>query len=224
MLWRACKGYTIVTYAELDEALEDPETVSARQRRAGAAALSLQSPGSACARTHQPFACIRRPLCEYPKMLLPHNTEPHSSPHPISGSGSSVSKAHSAGLRAPSICTPLYPQTQRLNSAQPVLVGVLAILFLPLGFSSPCHSVTPASPAPSHPSIQPTLPGRLTLRIVPWLPAEAPSQWWLEPGQSLSVLLTSFCLGLERLPSPSLLLCGLSFAPVFPLVFHFLNT
>nr|AAP92640.1 Cc1-3 [Rattus norvegicus] len=26
MLWRACKGYTIVTYAELDEALEDPET------------------------------------------------------------------------------------------------------------------------------------------------------------------------------------------------------
>ncbi|KAH0502286.1 V-type proton ATPase 116 kDa subunit a isoform 2 [Microtus ochrogaster] len=26
MLWRACKGYTIVTYAELDESLEDPET------------------------------------------------------------------------------------------------------------------------------------------------------------------------------------------------------
>ncbi|XP_036132258.1 V-type proton ATPase 116 kDa subunit a2 isoform X3 [Molossus molossus] len=26
MLWRVCKGYTIVTYAELDEALEDPET------------------------------------------------------------------------------------------------------------------------------------------------------------------------------------------------------
>lgn len=28
MLWRVCKGYTIVTYAELDEPLEDPETVS----------------------------------------------------------------------------------------------------------------------------------------------------------------------------------------------------
>ncbi|ELK26418.1 V-type proton ATPase 116 kDa subunit a isoform 2, partial [Myotis davidii] len=26
MLWRVCKGYTIVTYAELDESLEDPET------------------------------------------------------------------------------------------------------------------------------------------------------------------------------------------------------
>uniref|UniRef100_F7CP46 V-type proton ATPase subunit a n=1 Tax=Ornithorhynchus anatinus TaxID=9258 RepID=F7CP46_ORNAN len=26
MLWRVCKGYTIVTYAELDECLEDPET------------------------------------------------------------------------------------------------------------------------------------------------------------------------------------------------------
>uniref|UniRef100_A0A8C0KQQ2 V-type proton ATPase subunit a n=1 Tax=Canis lupus dingo TaxID=286419 RepID=A0A8C0KQQ2_CANLU len=26
MLWRVCKGYTIVTYAELDEPLEDPET------------------------------------------------------------------------------------------------------------------------------------------------------------------------------------------------------
>lgn len=33
MLWRACKGYTIVTYAELDECLEDPETVSACQRQ-----------------------------------------------------------------------------------------------------------------------------------------------------------------------------------------------
>lgn len=30
MLWRVCKGYTIVTYAELDESLEDPETVSKR--------------------------------------------------------------------------------------------------------------------------------------------------------------------------------------------------
>lgn len=28
MLWRVCKGYTILTYAELDEPLEDPETVS----------------------------------------------------------------------------------------------------------------------------------------------------------------------------------------------------
>lgn len=28
MLWRACKGYTILTYAELDECLEDPDTVS----------------------------------------------------------------------------------------------------------------------------------------------------------------------------------------------------
>lgn len=27
MLWRVCKGYTIVTYAELGEPLEDPETV-----------------------------------------------------------------------------------------------------------------------------------------------------------------------------------------------------
>ncbi|KAL4701250.1 hypothetical protein H8959_015254 [Pygathrix nigripes] len=27
MLWRVCKGYTIVSYAELDESLEDPETV-----------------------------------------------------------------------------------------------------------------------------------------------------------------------------------------------------
>ncbi|XP_036163266.1 V-type proton ATPase 116 kDa subunit a2 isoform X2 [Myotis myotis] len=26
MLWRVCKGYTIMTYAELDESLEDPET------------------------------------------------------------------------------------------------------------------------------------------------------------------------------------------------------
>ncbi|KAF6333422.1 hypothetical protein mRhiFer1_008180 [Rhinolophus ferrumequinum] len=26
MLWRVCKGYTILTYAELDEPLEDPET------------------------------------------------------------------------------------------------------------------------------------------------------------------------------------------------------
>ncbi|KFO71451.1 V-type proton ATPase 116 kDa subunit a isoform 2, partial [Cuculus canorus] len=26
MLWRACKGYTILTYAELDECLEDPDT------------------------------------------------------------------------------------------------------------------------------------------------------------------------------------------------------
>lgn len=33
MLWRACKGYTIVTYAELDESLEDPETVSACPRQ-----------------------------------------------------------------------------------------------------------------------------------------------------------------------------------------------
>lgn len=33
MLWRACKGYTIVTYAELDESLEDPETVSACHRQ-----------------------------------------------------------------------------------------------------------------------------------------------------------------------------------------------
>lgn len=32
MLWRACKGYTIVTSAELDESLEDPETVSACER------------------------------------------------------------------------------------------------------------------------------------------------------------------------------------------------
>ena len=28
MLWRVCKGYTIVTYAELDEPLEDPETLN----------------------------------------------------------------------------------------------------------------------------------------------------------------------------------------------------
>lgn len=28
MLWRVCKGYTILTYAELDESLEDPDTVS----------------------------------------------------------------------------------------------------------------------------------------------------------------------------------------------------
>lgn len=42
MLWRACKGYTIVTYAELDESLEDPETVSACQR---------QSPVPACVHT-----------------------------------------------------------------------------------------------------------------------------------------------------------------------------
>lgn len=28
MLWRVCKGYTILTYAELDECLEDPDTVS----------------------------------------------------------------------------------------------------------------------------------------------------------------------------------------------------
>lgn len=30
MLWRVCKGYTILTYAELDECLEDPDTVSKR--------------------------------------------------------------------------------------------------------------------------------------------------------------------------------------------------
>lgn len=33
MLWRVCKGYTIVTYAELDESLEDPETVSKQHDR-----------------------------------------------------------------------------------------------------------------------------------------------------------------------------------------------
>lgn len=28
MLWRVCKGYPFLTYAELDRALEDPDTVS----------------------------------------------------------------------------------------------------------------------------------------------------------------------------------------------------
>lgn len=28
MLWRVCKGLHILTYAELDECLEDPDTVS----------------------------------------------------------------------------------------------------------------------------------------------------------------------------------------------------
>lgn len=28
MLWRVCKGYPFLTYAELDKALEDPDTVS----------------------------------------------------------------------------------------------------------------------------------------------------------------------------------------------------
>lgn len=37
MLWRVCKGYTIVTYAELDESLEDPETVSGQHGRLGPA-------------------------------------------------------------------------------------------------------------------------------------------------------------------------------------------
>lgn len=167
---------------------------------------------------------------------LTAHTEPHSSPHPISGSGSSMSKAHSAGLRAPSIfCTPLYPQTQRLDSAQPVLVGVLAVLFLPLGFSSPCHRVTPALPAPSHPSIQPTLPGRLTLRIVPWLSVEGPFPvvaWsWLAPVCSSHILLSRpgeaplsqltalwafFCSSLSPGPSFSQHLTVLFSGPFFP--------
>lgn len=28
MLWRVCKGYTILSYAEVEEYLEDPDTVS----------------------------------------------------------------------------------------------------------------------------------------------------------------------------------------------------
>lgn len=27
MLWRVCKGYTILSYSELDDVLEDPESV-----------------------------------------------------------------------------------------------------------------------------------------------------------------------------------------------------
>lgn len=74
MLWRACKGYTIVTYAELDQSLEDPETVSASQAEAGE--WLLQSPSLACVYTS-----------------LPPHTEPYNSPEsvlpdPISGSGS----------------------------------------------------------------------------------------------------------------------------------------
>lgn len=28
MLWRVCKGYTILSYAEVEEYLDDPDTVS----------------------------------------------------------------------------------------------------------------------------------------------------------------------------------------------------
>lgn len=31
MLWRVCKGYTILNYAEVEEYLENPETVSYSQ-------------------------------------------------------------------------------------------------------------------------------------------------------------------------------------------------
>lgn len=47
MLWRVCKGYTIVTYAELDEALEDPETVRQRHGRL----RQGQTPGGGCPST-----------------------------------------------------------------------------------------------------------------------------------------------------------------------------
>ena len=28
MMWRVCKGYTILSYSEIDEYLEDPDTVT----------------------------------------------------------------------------------------------------------------------------------------------------------------------------------------------------
>lgn len=31
MLWRVCKGYTILSYAEVEEYLEDPDTVGSSQ-------------------------------------------------------------------------------------------------------------------------------------------------------------------------------------------------
>lgn len=46
MLWRACKGYTIVTCAELDEPLEDPETVSVSAPRTAAGPARSVSAGT----------------------------------------------------------------------------------------------------------------------------------------------------------------------------------
>lgn len=35
MLWRVCKGYTILSYAEVDESLADLDTVSGHKRLNG---------------------------------------------------------------------------------------------------------------------------------------------------------------------------------------------
>lgn len=157
MLWRACKGYTIVTYAELDECLEDPETVSACPRRKLEHCFCRAVSACVHAGLLLVYRCrfVSTQRCSY---LLEPYIEPYSSPKaglpdPISGSGSSTSKAHSTASGCPeSSATPSSDSdnwarnkgslAHALPCAQPVLVGVLVALFLPLGFSSPLHRIT----------------------------------------------------------------------------------
>lgn len=71
---------------------------------------------------HTSLLLLRIPLVNTQRCFrLTAHTEPYSSksglPGPISGSGSSMSKAQSTSLRTPSIfCTMLHPQTERPDS------------------------------------------------------------------------------------------------------------
>lgn len=148
MLWRACKGYTIVTYAELDESLEDPETVSAWRRQ------KLET--GFCRALAQPVRTAAFCLRMYAILWLPKDTStscltlrPTVLLSPTSGSSISISKASPHASDTPLPSTPFYPQTQgwtqkQRASAQLVLVGALAAL-LPLGFSSPTPTPAPAT-------------------------------------------------------------------------------
>ncbi|KAG8515005.1 V-type proton ATPase 116 kDa subunit a isoform 2, partial [Galemys pyrenaicus] len=66
MLWRVCKGYTIVTYAELGEPLEDPETVSGWP----AAGAHLQFPGAAVAEPMVPVSPLQGEVTKWCVFLV----------------------------------------------------------------------------------------------------------------------------------------------------------
>lgn len=146
-----------------------------------------------------------------------------------------MSKVQGRSLRTPVFSpTSLYPQTQRLNSetrslvhagslAQPALVGILAVLFLPPGGSSPhLHSCTcPASPWTPLSLVELTLPGLLTLlRIFLWLPvytAESPKPFGGLGPVCPQVLYSRALSGHVQLATPSQCasLCTFPFVPVF---------
>lgn len=46
MLWRVCRSYSILTYTELDEPLEDPETVRGAEAEVGGVGPSSVAPGT----------------------------------------------------------------------------------------------------------------------------------------------------------------------------------